>query len=66
MASISPINFDVTLDGGNDVNLNGNWTINFDGFDRSSNLTYTEVVRLIGDDTDVSGDVRTSCASSSS
>jgi hypothetical protein len=57
MASIGPINFDVTLDGGNDVNLNGNWTINFDGFDQSSNLAYTELVRLIGDDTDVTGDV---------
>jgi hypothetical protein len=57
MASIGPINLDVTLDGGSDVNLDGTWTINFDGFDQSSNLAYTEIVRLIGDDTDVSGDV---------
>ena len=55
MATIGPVQLTVTPNLDNRV-VNVSYTITFSAFDKTTNLPYSQVVRLIGDDTNVAGD----------
>lgn len=55
MATIGPVQLTVTQELDNRV-VNVKYTISFSAFDKTTNLPYTQVVRLFGDDTNVAGD----------
>ena len=55
MATIGPVQLTVTPNLDNRV-VNVAYTISFSAFDKATNLPYTHVVRLFGDDTNVAGD----------
>ncbi len=55
MATIGPVQLTVTPNLDNRI-VNVKFTISFSAFDKTTNLPYTQVVRLFGDDTNVAGD----------
>ena len=55
MAAVSTPNLVVTPEQDN-RKVNGTYAIDFDFFDKATNLRYKHVVELIGDDTNVAGD----------
>jgi hypothetical protein len=55
MATIGPVQLTVTPNLDNRV-VNVSYTITFSAFDKTTNLPYSQVVRLFGDDTSVAGD----------
>jgi hypothetical protein len=55
MATIGPVQLTVTKDLDNRI-VDVAYTISFSAFDKTTNLPYTQVVQLFGDDTLVAGD----------